>query len=141
MRRISRTMLMVGMVFAYIAIGMCLLAAIACIIVGVLPAMKEVWITVAEEGHFNNPEAFATMMMVYFIIFGVVFIFVGCMSIPTAIISSKARENHSTGLLIASIILGATCGTYFSVAGGILGLIANARERRNARRNNVIDAQ
>ena len=143
MRRISRTMLMVGMVFAFISIGVCLLAAIGFIVTACIPAMQDVWLKIAEEAHMESPEAFAIFMTSMLITFGVVMIFIAGLSIPTAVVAKKARsqEEPSNGILIANIVLGFVCGTYFSVAGGILGFIANKRIERNRRRENIIDAK
>lgn len=143
MRRISRTMLMIGMIFAYVSIGVCLLAAISFIITGSLPVMQDVWHKVAEEAKMENPDAFAIIMTSMLITSGVVLIFVAGLSIPTAIVAKKARatEEPTNGILIANIVLGFVCGTYFSVAGGILGIIANKRIERNRRRAGVIDAK
>ena len=143
MRRISRTMLMVGMVFAFISIGVCLLAAIGFIVTACLPVMQDVWLKIAEEAHMESPEAFAIFMTSMLITFGVVMIFIAGLSIPTAVVAKKARsqEEPSNGILIANIVLGFVCGTYFSVAGGILGFIANKRIERNRRRENIIDAK
>ena len=143
MRRISRTMLMVGMVFAFISIGVCLLAAIGFIVTACIPAMQDVWLKIAEEAHMESPDAFAIFMTSMLITFGVVMIFIAGLSIPTAVVAKKARsqEEPSNGILIANIVLGFVCGTYFSVAGGILGFIANKRIERNRRRENIIDAK
>ena len=61
--------------------------------------------------------------------------------VPAAIVNFVGSKNQSKGLLIACIILNYFSGSYFGIAGGIVGLIANARENKQAQNSNVVDAQ
>ena len=140
MRRISRTMLMVGMIFAFVLIGIFAMSAIGCFVLA-SPLMKDAWMKAAEEAGAENPEMMVMGINAGMIALGVTFILLAGLSIPTAIVAKKGRDNPTSGLLVANIVMGAVCGTYFSIAGGVLGLIANKREERNARRAKVIDAK
>ena len=49
------------------------------------------------------------------------------MALLSGIFAVKAKKNASKGALILAIVFSALSCTEFGIAGGILGLIANAR--------------
>ena len=139
MKNLSRTFLRIGIIISWVVFGLLVFSGIVCIVLGVLPPIHDA----IREGYTNSPNAneFASAdAAVYFYIgtmiaSGVVCLFFIPLPIINAVISNKALNEPNRGLLIASIVLGAMCSK-FTLAGGILGLLAHIRERRNS---NVID--
>ena len=144
MRKLSRAFLLVGMILGFVLIGVFALCGIT-FFVFASPAMKDLFMKFFEESgattSFDDPETAFLAFQVIFVIAGVAMLILAALAIPAAVVSAKARKNPESGTLVAAIVFGALCGTYFSIAGAILGLIANKREERNNRRNNVVDAQ
>ena len=143
MRRLSNTFLVIGAVFSFVYAGIFLISAIVCFALcnpGFLGMIQE-----ALKEHVSPEAADGIMigMTAGFITAGVCFLFIGGLGIPSGIVALKAKKNPTTGLLVANIVLSALSCTEFNMAGGILGLIRNARERRNERRaaQQVVDAK
>lgn len=144
MRRLSRAFLLVGMILAFVFIGVFALTAIG-FFVAAAPFTKDIFMKAFESSgansSFDDPETAYLVYQIVLVICGVVMLVLAGLCIPTAVVTSKARKNPARGLLVATIVFSVICGTYFGIAGAILGLIANKREERNNRRNNVVDAQ
>ena len=142
MRRLSNTFLTIGAILSFVYAGIFLTAAISCFALcnpGFLGFLEDV-----IREHVSEEELKGIMIAIpaALITSGVCFLFFGGFGIPSGIVGFKAKRNPTNGLLIANIVLGSLALTEFNVAGGILGLIRNARERRNERRaQKVIDAQ
>ena len=142
MRRLSNTFLTIGAIFSFVSAGTLIVSAIVC-----FALCNPGFMGIIEEGlkdHVSAEELKAIMIGITagFIGTGVCFIFLGQFGIPAGIVALKAKKNPTNGLLIATIVLSVVAGIEFSLAGGILGLIRNARERRNARRaQQVVDAK
>ena len=143
MRNISRALLLVGMILAFVYVGVFVFAAIASFGAAIGSNFaKGFYDYIIKEMEFEgDPETLNLVTTIICVSMGVTFIILAIASIPTAIVALMGRKNPSKGLLIANIVFGALCGTYFSIAGGVLGLIANAREARRAAAATVIDAQ
>ncbi len=62
------------------------------------------------------------------------------MAIISGVYSNKASNQEKNALILA-IVFSALSGTEFGVAGGIIGLITNARQARQDRINNIVDNQ
>lgn len=75
-----------------------------------------------------DPELFLSILSVTFIVVGISFILSVAPMIILAILSFKARGNHSRGMLLAIIIMSAILDSAFGIVGGIFGLIANRKE-------------
>ena len=135
MRRLSNTFLTVGMILAII-LGVTFLSAAIVLFIMASPVCENVLRKIIEEIPDKGDKTIETIILVVqglLIGWGVGCIFVGGFAIPSAIVASKAKKNPTDGLLIANIVLGCF-GSSFNIAGGILGLIYNARVRRNERR-------
>ena len=71
---------------------------------------------------------------------GGIFIGLTVMAILSGVFSNKASSQEKNALIMA-IVFSALSGTEFGVAGGIIGLIANYRQARQDRINNIVDNQ
>ena len=131
MRNLSKTFLRVNAVLSYVFAGLFALAAIIFFIAG-SPLISN---QIAEQNE-GAAIAYATSM----IISGVVFLVLTVMAILSGVFSNKAGSQIKNDLIFA-IVFSALSGTEFGVAGGIIGLIANAKQARKDRINNIVDAQ
>lgn len=131
MRNLSKTFLRVNAVLSYVFAGLFALAAIIFFIVG-SPLISN---QIAEQNE-GAAIAYATSM----IISGVVFLVLTVMAILSGVFSNKAGSQIKNDLILA-IVFSALSGTEFGVAGGIIGLIANAKQARKDRINNIVDNQ
>ena len=131
MRRLSQTFLNVIAILSYVFAGLFALAAIIFFIVG-SPLISDL---IAEES-----EAGATAYAISMYVSGGIFVALTVMAILSGTFSSKAKSQEKGDLIIA-IVFSALSGTEFGVAGGIFGLIANARQARQDKINNIVDNQ
>ena len=131
MRNLSKTFLRVNAVLSYVFAGLFALAAIIFFIAG-SPLISN---QIAEQNE-GAAIAYATSM----IISGVVFLVLTVMAILSGVFSNKAGSQIKNDLIFA-IVFSALSGTEFGVAGGIIGLIANAKQARKDRINNIVDNQ
>ena len=141
MRRLSNTFLTIGAVLAFVFAGVLILTSIIFFVIG-SPAFAEMFREGLEENANYSGEDINTAVLAFqlaFTICGVAFIMVGVLRIPSGVIAILAKKNPTKGLLIANIVLGALCGCYFNIAGGVIGLIYNGKLAR--REVKVVDAQ
>lgn len=144
MARLSRTFLLVGGIIGLVLVGVLLLCS-APFFVFSAPFFKEYIVQGLESGASQSsfpgtPEEQATAIQIMLLCFGICSAVWIIPSVLCSLFSFKARKNPTKGALIVSIVFGSIV-TGFTVAGGILGLIAKARQERNDRRNNIVDAQ
>ena len=131
MRNLSKTFLRVNAVLSYVFAGLFALAAIIFFVVG-SPLISDL---IAEESR-EGAAAYAISMNVS----GGVFLALTAMAILSGVFSGKAHSQEKNALIMA-IVFSALSGTEFGVAGGIIGLIANAKQARQDRINNIVDNQ
>ena len=131
MRNLSKTFLRVNAVLSYVFAGLFALAAIIFFVVG-SPLISDL---IAEESR-EGAAAYAISMNVS----GGIFLALTAMAILSGVFSGKASSQEKNALIMA-IVFSALSGTEFGVAGGIIGLIANAKQARKDRINNIVDNQ
>ena len=131
MRNLSKTFLRVNAVLSYVFAGLFALAAIIFFVVG-SPLISDL---IAEESR-EGAAAYAISMNVS----GGIFLALTAMAILSGVFSGKASSQEKNALIMA-IVFSALSGTEFGVAGGIIGLIANAKQARQDRINNIVDNQ
>ena len=131
MRNLSKTFLRVNAVLSYVFAGLFALAAIIFFVVG-SPLISDL---IAEESR-EGATAYAISMNVS----GGIFLALTAMAILSGVFSGKAESQEKNALIMA-IVFSALSGTEFGVAGGIIGLIANAKQARQDRINNIVDNQ
>ncbi len=131
MRNLSKTFLRVNAVLSYVFAGLFALGAIIFFITG-SPLISDLIAEKSEEG----AAAYAISMNVS----GGIFIGLTVMAILSGVFSNKASSQEKNALIMA-IVFSALSGTEFGVAGGIIGLIANYRQARQDRINNIVDNQ
>ena len=131
MRNLSKTFLRVNAVLSYVFAGLFALGAIIFFITG-SPLISDL---IAEESR-EGAAAYAISMNVG----GGIFIGLTVMAILSGVFSNKASSQEKNALIMA-IVFSALSGTEFGVAGGIIGLIANYRQARQDRINNIVDNQ
>ncbi len=131
MRNLSKTFLRVNAVLSYVFAGLFALGAIIFFVVG-SPLVSD---AIARES-----EAGATAYAISMYTSGGVFLGLTVMAILSGVFSNKASSQEKNDLILA-IVFSALSGTEFGVAGGIIGLIANYRQARQDRINNVVDNQ
>ena len=133
MRNLSKTFLKVNAILSYVFMGLFILGAVIFFIVG-SPLISQHF---EGEGAEAGKIAYTVSMMCS----GVLFVFLAVMALLSAKFSSKAKIEQSKGTLIMAIVFSALSGTEFGVAGGIIGLIANYKQARQDRINNIVDNQ
>ena len=131
MRNLSKTFLRVNAVLSYVFAGLFALGAIIFFITG-SPLISDLIAEKSEEG----ATAYAISMNVS----GGIFIGLTVMAILSGVFSNKASSQEKNALIMA-IVFSALSGTEFGVAGGIIGLIANYKQARQDRINNIVDNQ
>lgn len=145
MKRLSKTFLRVGGIIDIVVAGSFLIAAIIFAVLA-SPVFTDVFVRGFENGTAQTsasgtPEEKAFAVQIVFLTLAIVFFtVVGC-GIVGSVFSFKAAANYNRKMLITNIVLGFVLGSKFSSAGGILGVIALAREERNKARSNIIDAE
>ena len=141
MRKLSNAFLLVGGIIAFVLMACFLLGALACFLFNV-PIVVEM----VHEAllHFMTPEEAEKAVLAAqagSIAGGVTLIFFAALCIPSGVVALKARNNPTQGLLVANIVFGLISCSEFNVAGAILGLIRNAREERNQKREEKAKAE
>ena len=131
MRNLSKTFLRVNAVLSYVFAGLFALGAVIFFITG-SPLISDL---IAEESR-EGAAAYAISMNVS----GGIFIGLTVMAILSGVFSNKASSQEKNALIM-TIVFSALSGTEFGVAGGIIGLIANYKQARQDRINNIVDNQ
>lgn len=131
MRNLSKTFLRVNAVLSYVFAGLFALGAIIFFIVG-SPLVSD---AIAQESR-EGAVAYAIGMNVS----GGIFLGITVMAILSGVFSGKASNQEKNALILA-IVFSALSGTEFGVAGGIIGLIANYKQAKQDRINNIVDNQ
>lgn len=140
MRRLSNIFLKINMIMGFVFIGLWTLLAVIFFVVAGLSGYIPEAANAAQQGGatvHGDPEYAAIVLRTVFIVIGVFFILFALFAIPSAVLSSKARNSTSKGTFIAVIILSALSLTEFGIAGGIIGIIATNKEAKS----NIIDAK
>ena len=143
MNRISNTMLRIGMILCIICGAILLFCTPFLITMGVSPHIHEMIAEAVRNGDINSeyaPDVAAGVFQGIMLGYGIFCLIYGGICIASAIVSSKTLREPSRDRYIACIVFG-TMSTGFATAGGILGLIYQARVARNERRQKVIDAE
>ena len=140
MRKVSRILLLVGGILAIVTAASLLVTAIILFASG-SPLLTQFLEPILKEQGIDDPEKITLAIQAASIAMGVFFLLMAICGVPAAVVNFAARKNQSKGLLIACIILNYLSGSYFGIAGGIVGLIANAREKKQVQNSNVVDAQ
>ena len=143
MNRISNVMLRVGMILCIICGATLLFCTPFLITLGVSPHIHQMIVEAVENGSVDSeyaPEIAAGIVQGTMLATGVFCLIYGALCVAAAIVSSKTLREPSRGRYIACIVLGCM-STGFAIAGGVLGLIYQARVARNERRQKVIDAE
>lgn len=143
MNRISNTMLRIGMILCIICGAILLFCMPFLITMGVSPHIHEMIAEAVRNGDVNSdyaPDVAAGVFQGIMLGYGIFCLIYGALCVAAAVVSSKTLREPSRGRYIACIVMGCM-STGFSVAGGILGLIYQARVARNERRQKVIDAE
>lgn len=142
MRKLSNTFLLVGGILAFVYVGLFAIIGTVFVVMGtpVFTNFIQQYVTEHPEVSDLSPEQAAQLFAIIFISCGVTMYIIAAFCVPSGIVALKARQNPTHGMLVANIVFGVLAGTAFNIAGGVLGLIRNNREERNAR-NNVIDAK
>lgn len=131
MRNLSKTFLKVNAVLSYVFAGLFALGAIIFFITG-SPLISDLIAEKSEEG--------ATAYAISMYVSGGIFLGLTVLAILSGVYSGKASNQEKNALILA-IVFSALSGTEFGVAGGIIGLIANYRQARQDRINNIVDNQ
>ena len=140
MRKVSRILLLVGGILAIVTAVSLLITAIV-LFVGGSPLLTQFLEPLLKEQGIDDPEKITLAIQVATVTMGVFFLLMALCGVPAAIVNFVGSKKQSKGLLIACIVLNYFSGSYFGIAGGIVGLIANAREKKQAQNSNVVDAQ
>ena len=140
MRKVSNILLLVGGICAIVCAVSLLVTAIV-FFVGGSSVLSNFLTPILEKEGVNDPEKVTLIIQLCSIFMGIFFLLMAIFAVPSAIVSFAAQKKPTKGLLIANIILGYLSGSSYNMAGGIVGLIANAREERKAKNSNVVDAQ
>lgn len=132
MRKVSNIMMLLNGIFSIIGCVTLVVMGIILILFGT-PVFGDLVRQALEqyEGSMPadfDPELFISILSVTFIVLGIIFILSVAPMIVLAILSFKARGNHSRGMLLAIIIMSAILDSAFGIVGGIFGLIANRKE-------------
>ena len=136
MRKVSQILLLVGGILAIVCAVSLLVTSI--ILFAGSPIAKQVLEPIFEQQGITDPEKITLAIQIASITMGVFFLIMALCGVPAAVVSFAARKKQSKGLLIACIILNWLSGSYFGIAGGIVGLIANSKESKQQK---VIDAK
>ena len=133
MRNLSKTFLKVNTILSYVFMGLFILGAVIFFVVG-SPLISQHF---EGEGAEAGKIAYTVGMMTG----GVIMLVLAVMALLAAIFSGKARVAQTKGALVTALVFSLVSGTYFGVAGAIIGLVQNLKEQRRDRRNNIVDAQ
>ena len=131
MRNLSKTFLRVNAVLSYVFAGLFALGAIIFFITG-SPLISDLIAEKSEEG--------ATAYAISMYVSGGIFLGLTVLAILSGVYSGKASNQEKNALILA-IVFSALSGTEFGVAGGIIGLIANYKQARQDKINNIVDNQ
>ena len=134
MRKVSNIMMLLNGIFSIIGCVTLVVMGIILILFGT-PVFGDLLRQALEqyEGSMPadfDPELFISILSVTFIVLGIIFILSVAPMIVLAILSFKARNNHSRGMLLAIIIMSAILDSAFGIVGGIFGLIANRKNQK-----------
>ena len=140
MRKVSKILLLVGGILAIVTAVSLLITAIILFASG-SPLLTQFLEPLLKEQGIDDPEKITLAIQVATVTMGVFFLLMALCGVPAAIVNFVGSKKQSKGLLIACIVLNYFSGSYFGIAGGIVGLIANAREKKQAQNSNVVDAQ
>ena len=129
-------MLRIGMILCIVIGALLIFSTPFLITVGVSSHIRQMIVEAVESGNVNSdyaPEVAATIVQVTALSCGITLLIAGLVCVASAIVASKALKDCTRRRYIAAIVLGSMT-TGFTLAGGILGVIADARIRRNQAR-------
>lgn len=125
LRKIGRILLLVAGIFGLLDAVAGLFLALGSFVFGALCAVPEV--------SASFPEALQQFGLFIFIGVGVVLLFWAVFSLVAGILGIKAFKRHEKKLYIANIVFAVLIGfELLQLAGAILGLIALAKEKKEA---------
>ena len=132
MKKVSNILLLVGSIISIIiAVSMILMAVCCFAISSSTEAIKEFLKQYVDAETDFDP--YLQIAKVYMIISGVVFAIIALLDILLSVFAKQARQpeaKHSEFVL--NIVFGVLAGNSICVAGGITGLIAESKQKKNA---------
>ena len=133
MRKASDILLIIGAVFCILGAIGCLIGAISCFVLS-SPAYTQIIIDGINSGTVHSdiqgaPEEIAAIIQTGIRIGGVACIFALLIEIAAVILAFLAKAKATTGLYIASLVLGVLAGSFLVLLGSIFGLVS-ASERK-----------
>lgn len=136
MKNLSRIFLRIGAILAIVC-GAIFVALTVMFAIFASPAFKDALMEGFKNGTAHSSyegsiedQTFAVQIM--FLIMAISFGITGALEIASAVISFKAISKPSENVLVLAIVFGALSGTTFPIAGGVVGLIAEGKEKRRA---------
>ena len=132
MKKVSRILLMVGMIVGLVAAGVLAINGIIFIVLSLPPVVDAVY-----EGYTGpNVDASKLAWTISFAVTGGVMLCIGVFELVTAILAAKARSIQQKKMYIIALVFGALFNEIV-LAGSITGIIAH-RHDNDAK---VIDAE
>lgn len=135
MKKLSNIFLKVGIILGIIDIVVLALAAVACFVISAF--VPQIFDAVANYGAGQVPtgeelEVAIIITTASLIASGILCLFFVPAYIVIVVLAKKTRNEPKKGLYIADIVLGGLFGSYFTLAGGIIGLVNFVKEQRRA---------
>lgn len=136
MRKASEILFLVGMILSIVLAVSYFTSAIACIVVGSVPAVRDAIIEglnkANEAGNTNfNAEQLASFIQGGIIGSGVSLFFVCGFAVANAVFSAKARRGKPTRTIaILNIVFGILSDVIVNVVGAVLSIIQDGRDER-----------
>ena len=136
MKNLSRIFLRIGAIFGIIYAASFLLVTLMFAIFA-SPAFKDVLVEgfangTAHSSFEGTPQAQAEAVQIMFLIMAISFGVGGAVEVASTVFSFRAIKQPNETSLILAIVFGAISATSFPVAGGILGLINDGKEKRRS---------
>ena len=132
MKKLSRSFLIVGGVLAIIGFftfllfgGIFIYASKGISDSYIMEAFQDIWDRVRGLTDEEKIETIRNLMRNI----GIIVLVASIFSIPSMILCFTASAKQSQGVLIATIVFNAICGSVFGILGAIFGLINQSRER------------
>ena len=134
MKKIGNIMLLVAGIYTIVGAISCLASAIICFVFS-SPLLTPEIIKAIEAGQIHSsfpgtPAEIAAQIQIMLLVGGIVCAVEILFSAACAFIAFFGRIKQTEGLYIANIVLGVVNGSPFSIAGGVLGVIATAKEKK-----------
>ena len=133
MKKASKIILIVSGIIAILAAVTYLVVGIACFSLGQNLTDAIIKAVEGSPEYSGMPyEDLVNLVNSAKVVAGAVFILAGVFACINAVICFMANKKETKGLYIATIVFGVISSTLVSLVGGILGLIANTNENKQA---------